>query len=451
MTWLQRYRVRYFVRNSVCVIPVVGMAAALVVVRGLAWLDREMGWESRIDPDTARTVLATLASSMFTFIVFVSSSLLIVVQLASATLTPRVIGIVFRSPVTRLSLTAFVFTFTMTLAALVRVTTTTPRLTAEITAYSCLVSLGLFLYLIDHVGQSLRPSGTLRIVSRLGRAAIKNVYPRPLGDATTPPPGASDGADGRPTTVIASPGDGVVQAFDVRGLAALAGRTDCVIELMPQVGDPVAEGDALFRVTGKASAVSAHTLCQSIALSQERTIEQDPRFVFRILVDIANKGLSPAINDPTTAVLAIDQIHRLLRLVGNRSLDDGRVRNAAGRLCLVYRTPNWEDFVELAVTEIRQFGGTSIQVARRLRAMLDNLCQTLPADRAEPLRRELKVLHDSAQRAFFEPEDRALADVCDAQGVGGSYLAGRVRGAPIPPSNNAPPRHAPSGTERDHS
>src|SRR5689334_3155357 len=101
MTWLQRYRVRHFVRNSICVVPVIGMVLALVTVRALAWLDREMGWESRIDPDTARAVLGTLAASMFTFIVFVSSSLLIVVQLASATLTPRVIGIVFRSPVTR--------------------------------------------------------------------------------------------------------------------------------------------------------------------------------------------------------------------------------------------------------------------------------------------------------------------------------------------------------------
>jgi len=72
--------------------------------------------------------------------------------------------------------------------------------------------------------------------------------------------------------------------------------------------------------------------------------------------------------------------------VGSRCLDDGRVRDAAGQLRLVYRTPDWEDFVKLAVTEIRQFGGTSIQVARRLRAMLENLIQTLPQERASLLR-----------------------------------------------------------------
>ncbi len=111
-------------------------------------------------------------------------------------------------------------------------------------------------------------------------------------------------------------------------------------------------------------------------------MEQDPAFAFRVIVDIASKGLSPAINDPTTAVLALDQIHHLLRHVGGRCLDNERVRDASGVVRLVYRTPDWEDFVTLAVTEIRQFGGSSIQVARRLRAMLENLIQTLPEVRA---------------------------------------------------------------------
>jgi uncharacterized membrane protein len=136
-------------------------------------------------------------------------------------------------------------------------------------------------------------------------------------------------------------------------------------------------------------------------------------------VDIASKGLSPGINDPTTAVLAIDQIHQLLHTVGNRYLADGRVRDAAGRLRLVYRTPDWEDFVHLAVTEIRHFGGASIQVARRLRAMLEHLIQSLTEERAALLRSELALLHRSAQRFFAEPEDRALADISDLQGVGG--------------------------------
>ena len=208
-------------------------------------------------------------------------------------------------------------------------------------------------------------------------------------------------------------------AFDVSGLVALGTRHDCVIELAPQVGNFVAPGDPLFKVIG-ASDLPLSSLFDSIALGAERTMEQDPAFALRVIVDIASKGLSPAINDPTTAVLAIDQIHHLLRHVGRRRLDNEKVKDAAGRVRLIYRTPDWEDFVVLAVTEIRQFGGASIQIARRLRAMLENLIATLPAARAEPLRRELQLLKKSAERFFHDPEDRALADESDSQGMGGA-------------------------------
>jgi len=192
-----------------------------------------------------------------------------------------------------------------------------------------------------------------------------------------------------------------------------------VVELVPQVGDFVAAESPLFRIFGGQGGPSASALCQSVALGQERTMEQDPAFAFRIIVDIASKGLSPAINDPTTAVLAIDQIHHLLRSVGGRHLDEGLVHDRSGSLRLVYRTPDWEEFVCLAVTEIRHFGGTSIQVARRLRAMLENLAEVLPPECTALLRRELELLHRSAQRSFPEPEDQALAHVSDLQGVGG--------------------------------
>ena len=88
---------------------------------------------------------------------------------------------------------------------------------------------------------------------------------------------------------------------------------------------------------------------------------------------------------------------------------------------LLYRTPDWEDFVYLAITEIRHFGGTSIQVVRRLRAMLEDLVQTLPQERTDLLYLELELLKRSAQRSFLEPEDQALANVSDVQGVGGKY------------------------------
>jgi uncharacterized membrane protein len=427
MNWLQCYRAGHYVRNALWVPPVVAMAAALLAVRVLHRIETSMGWESGVDPDTARAVLGTLASATFTFVVFVCSALLVAVQLASAQLTPRVIVLVFTERGTRLALALFTFTFTFCLGALVRVKATVPLLTADVAAFSSLASLAVFLYLIDRVGKALRPSGTVRTVAMLGREVIRSVYPRPFGQDEAPPDKGVPAVES--VVTIPNGSDGVVLAFDAGGVVAIARWADCVIELVPQVGDFVAAGDPLFRVYQLGGGpVSADVLCRSVAVGQERTVEQDPTFAFRILVDVAYKGLSPAINDPTTAVLVIDQIHHLLRSVGGRSLDTGRVCDADGRLRLVYRTPDWEDFVHLAVTEIRQFGGTSIQVSRRLRAMLENLIQTLPPARAPLLRQELSLIQRSAERSFAEPEDRALAGASDLQGVGGT--SGNARGLP---------------------
>lgn len=419
MTWLQRYRFRHYLRNSLWIWPLLSIVAAIGTARLLHRIEEEMGWESNLHPDTAQVVLGTMASSMFTFIVFVSSALLVSVQLASSQLTPRIIAIVFKDPITKVSLVVFVFTFTFTLAVLVRVTTAVPSFMAHLAVYSSLASLGVFLFLIDHVGKALRPSGALWVVASWGRQVIESVYPRRLTELPSAAQASAAVLDGEPTSTISSQRDGVVLAFNIPGLVSLAKRFNCVIELVPQVGDFVAVGDPLFRIFQSGISVPAGLLRQSVAVGQERTLEQDPAFAFRIMVDIACKGLSPAINDPTTAVLALDQIHHLLRDLGQRRLDDERVRDREGRLCLVYRTPDWEDFVHLAITEIRQFGGASIQIARRLRSLLENLMQTLPAERAVLLRQELNLLHRSAERFFPEPEDRALADVSDSQGVGG--------------------------------
>ena len=419
MTWIQRYKVRNFVRDSVWLLPVTGMLTALVAVRGLDWIEARAGWRSTIDPAAGLAFFSTLAGSMFTFIVFVSSALLLVMQLASAQLSPRIIGVVFRERLPRFALALFAFTFAFTLTVLLRIHSSVPAITARVAAYLCLCSLIVFLFLIDHVGKSLLPSGALTAVARLGKAVIRSDYPRLLSGLPDTTRNPVNPPAGKPDIVVPSNKDGVFLAFDLDGLVALAREADCVIELVPQAGDFVATGSPLFRIFGGSGGPAATALRHSIALGQERTLEQDPLFAFRIIVDIASKGLSPAINDPTTAVLAIDQIHHLLRSVGVRHLDEGWAHDPAGTLRLVYPTPDWEDFVYLAVTEIRHFGGTSIQVARRLRAMLENLADDLPPERAALLHHELELLHRSASRFFPEPEDQALAEVSDSQGVGG--------------------------------
>ena len=157
----------------------------------------------------------------------------------------------------------------------------------------------------------------------------------------------------------------------------------------------------------------------SIAFGLERTIEQDPTFAFRVIVDIAVKALSKAINDPTTAVLAMDQLQRLLRQVGERNLDNEYFFDNRGALRLVFPTPNWEDFVHLTCREIRQYGAESLQIVRRMRAMLQNLIATLPELRRPALRLELELLDRAIEKLFDFEEDRQLAGIADSQGLGG--------------------------------
>jgi len=418
MSWLTRYHTRLYLRYSMWIFPAVGILVGWLALAIMIQIDRAMGWQMNIGLDTARLIIATITGSMFSLVALVSSALLVAVQLASSQLTPRIITLLYRNRTRKIALAIFAFTFTFSLSLLVRLETSVPLLTGYFAAYSFLLTLILFLYFIDNIGKTLRPSTILDSVAHGGRQVIESVYPQPVSENDSAPASPALLSGGAALT-IPSTEDGVVLAFDLKGLVTTAERSRCLIELVPQVGDFVAAGDPLFRIYESNGELSHEALRNSVAIGRERTLEQDPMFALRVIVDIASKALSPAINDPTTAVIAIDQLHQLLRDIGRRQLDDGMETTSDGRVLLVYRTPNWEDFVSLAVTEIRQYGATSIQVTRRLQAMLDNLIETLPEFRRPVLEEELALLSGTIKRTFVDPEERDRASIADLQGVGG--------------------------------
>ncbi len=420
MVWIQRFRIRNFLLNSVWLPPLLGMVGALFLHRLVRWVDLILGWKASLSPDGARALLAALSTSMFTFIVFVFSILLLAVQLASAQLTPRIIVFFYRKPVLKFSLTIFVFTFTFTLAVLSRISDSVLQFSIWIAVYSSLASIGIFLYMIDNVGKSLRPISLLNLIGKKGQEVILEVYPPLLKVKEDLASNISEIKDPASSRIIETRRTGVVLAFDIAGLVELARRSNCLIEFIPQVGDFITSGDPMFRLYQGGEIITDYKLLQSVAIGPERTMEQDPAFAFRIIVDIAAKALSPAINDPTTAVLALDQIHRLLRTVARRQLETGQAFDSTGELRLIYRTPDWDDFISLAVTEIRQYGKDSLQVVRRMRALLENLIDIVPPQRVASLRAELQVLSRGTERDFNDPEDRQRASSADSLGMGGS-------------------------------
>ena len=421
MNWEQRYRLLQFARTSLVLWAVLSLVAALICAPMMRWIDQETEWVIfGYSAEGARAILTTLVGSMLTFIVFLLSTTLIVVQLASAQLTPRVITLVLAMPGIKIALCALTFTYTYTLGALGRVEAHVPDFHVSIAVILNLACIVIFFQFVQQLSSMLRPASLLLIVADRAQQVIEQVYPV-VFDPKKPELATREVL---PTTraqvVEYTERPGVIMAFSVENLVRLARDASSVIELLPQVGDSISRSDPLFRIFGDGQPISREILRGCVAVGTERTLEQDPRFAFRILVDVANKALSPAINDPTTAVLALDQIDNLLLSLGRRRLDEGLARDCDGKVRVVYGTPDWPDYVVLAVSEIRQYGEGSIQVSRRLRAMLEHLIGALPEPRWPPLQAELAMLASSVKQTFRDEEDRKRAGTGDYQGVGGS-------------------------------
>ena len=422
LVWNNLYWTTSYLKSALWIVPFLAILLVLAIMPVLRWLDAWLGWRiSGLGPDGARSLYESVITLTLSFTVFTFGSLLVAIQVASGQLTPRIIATtLLRNNVVKYSVGLFVFTLIFAVMALDRLGTNVPdivTLTAAILGIACMAT---FLFLIDYAARLLRPVSILARVGDEGLAVIEAVYPVSASDApdVTGEIAVSKNEPGR--VVWHEGGAASVLAVDLGTLVREAQRTNGIVEFVPRVGDFVATDDPLFVLHGNAGAVDDALLRQTVAFGSERTMEQDPLFSFRIMVDIALKALSPAINDPTTAVLALDQIHRLLRAVGRRQLRGETISDASGRPRVIFRTPNWEDFVHLACHEIRMCGAGSVQVARRLRAMLDNLVATLPAHRRPALDQEARRLALAIEPLYRLPEDLALAKVPDSQGLGGS-------------------------------
>ena len=421
MRWILRYRIWTFVRSALWLVPLGSMFLAVAVTAILRQIDHATGWTLLgFGLDGARALLAMLAASMLSLLVFVLSALLIAVQVASAQLTPRVIAATFlRDRAVKFTIALVVFTFLLSIGVLGRTEDSVLQLSTAICILASLASIAMFLLLVDYALKSLRPVSLVARVAAEGFKVVEDVYPHLRGEEIDRRRSKRISVPGAPDRTILHAGDSAVLiAADFRELSAAGVAAQGLIELLPRVGDFIAEGEPLFHLYAGAARLEDRPLRAALAFGQERTLEQDPMFAFRILVDIAAKALSPAINDPTTAVLAIDQIHPLLRAIGKRHLDTEAILDETAAFGVVFRTPNWEDYVTVAASEIRQYGASSLQVVRRLRAMLEDLIANLTEVRRPPLETQLRVLDRALARNFPDPEDLESAGAADPQGLG---------------------------------
>jgi uncharacterized membrane protein len=421
MLWNQWYSLRSYVRSSLWIVPFVAVLLYVVAIRVVGTIDAALGWQTDwfLGEAGPRIIVQTIIGLALTFLIFILGSLLVAIQVAGGQLTPRIIASTLLSNnALRFIIGLLIFTFLFAMGASARLEAGPAHLTALIASLLGLVSLAAFLFLIDYAARMLRPVSILWLVGEKGRAAIRDVYPHKLEATSVPPPARS--VLSSPRQVVTHAGhSAILLAINLKAIMALARDADAVIELVPMVGDFVGADEALFRVYGGTGAVDERKLRGTVAFGPERTIDQDSTFAFRIVVDIAIKALSAAINDPTTAVLAIDQLQRLLRSVGLRQLHNDEVKDATGERRVIARTPNWEDFVHLTFAEIRLYGASNFQISRRLRAMIESLIEVLPPSRHPALRHELDLLDRTLVKLHAFPEDLAIARLSDPQGLGG--------------------------------
>jgi len=377
------------------------------------------GFVSNVSVNAAIGFYSAIASGMMALTAIVFSLNFVMVQFSATAYSPRLVLWISRDPVISHAIGVFTATFLYALAAVAWVDRSgsgrVPLSGVLVVGLLLIISVIMFISLIHRVSM-LQVNRMLIFTGNQGREVIENLYP-PID--SPPSPSSTEVPQTQCLQTLVHHGrPQVVQAANTSMLLDIASKSGCLIELIVAVGDAVLDSAPIIRVYGTAAPLPEETLRRAIALGDERTFEQDPKYAIRLLVDIAIKALSPAINDPTTAVQALDQIEDLLIRLGRRRLEIGAFRDVQGTLRLLMYFPAWEDFLRLALDEIRMYGASSVQVMRRMKALVSQMISLLPEERRPALRYWHERLQSTVERTYSDSQDKLDASDEDSQGLG---------------------------------
>jgi uncharacterized membrane protein len=392
--WAHRgARLAEWVRDRFWFIPLLlilgGVLLAVVVARPeVVGLPPDWGLGTTVRPATADTMLEVMSTSMLTFVGVVFAITLVALQLASSQLSPRVIRTFVRSGITKVAFGTFLATFAFAVTGLGLDEVEDPLAAARTVIVSMAMLGGAVLIFVAYVTatmQLLEVGWVITAVANEARTAIRRSYPPVEAYVAADRPVLT--AD--PHVVHLHSRDtrsyrgvfGTVLGVDQPRLVRLATRFDCVIEVLPRVGEFVVTGGPVLAVHGDRTPPEADLLT-CIDLGRSRSLYQDPTYGIRQLVDVATQALSPAINQPTTAVLVIDRLHDLLSRIARLPSPSGLHVDAMGTVRLVESTYSWDYLLQLAFVEITVLGISSPHVTRRLAAALQDLKAEVPDDSA---------------------------------------------------------------------
>ena len=422
MRWGLLFRAQQYLKNSLWVVPFLGGVVGVLLAQVGLWLDT-LGFLSAwtYSPETATAVVSATISAVASLTGFVVTVTVLGVQMATGTFSPRYMRMWYRDGRLKLLLAVLVGTLMFSFFVMRQIQPeSVPDLSVSLTNGGVALALLLFVLYFDRFVHRMRPVAVAAYMADEGRRAFEEW----LEDASRPDTAFLASGTWQPATepvsVVRATRSGTIQALHMPGLTRFARDHACTLVFRHGVGDFVPVGATLIEVHGTQQSVSgAHRLAGMVSMGVERTIEQDPAFAIRVMVDVATRALSPAVNDPSTAVQILDHLGATLRMIGTAEMPSAPAASGPESAGVVLPVRVWGDYLSLGVTEIREYGGDSVQVVRRLRALLEQLADLVLPENRPAVEDELRRLEATAAAAFGDRIDQDLARGTDSQGIGG--------------------------------
>lgn len=379
---------------------------------------------------------------MVTVIALLLGLAVVALQLSSTQFSPRLLRNYLRDRPNQIVLGIFVGTFAYSAGGLFTVGVSAgqrsdeyPRFAVSVAVLLLFVSLALLVFFADHLAHSLQVDTIMRVVEHNTLPVIRTRLFTAEQDPAAMPSGA---------VPLLARRSGYVQNIDLRRLRAKAADWQVTVRLRPRVGEHVVEGTVLAWFwpdapgqTAPPTDVVAAVLEHTVRIGFGRTLEQDPGFGFRQLVDPACKALSPAVNDPYTAVQAIERLSVLFGALAARPVGDHVARDAAGVTRVIVPGRRFAEYLALGIGLIRRYGAGEPTVVQALLRLLAT-CATLARDdphRWTAIEEQARLVVADAERATAQPDDLRIVHA-EADDVRRVLAARRARqpalGAPVP-------------------
>jgi uncharacterized membrane protein len=421
----------WFVPAMMCAVAV-GLSFLLIAVDtrlGVGTVS-DFGLLYTFGPEGARAILSVIASSMITVASLIFSITMLSLQLASSQFGPRVLENFMRDRSNQIVLGTFVATFLYCLVVLRAVRGTTdssfvPHLTVAFAVVLAAVGVAVLIYFIHHIATSIRIETLLAQLAADGCDAVDRLFPErlgnsPLHDKDEPAPHRlPTDFDGGSERVSADAG-GYVQNVGMDALMQSAKEYDLVLRIEAPPGQFVTEGDCLLTAypRNRVTKEIANSLRGALVIGKNRTINQDLEFSIRRIVELAQRSLSPGINDPTTALYCIDRLGEVLGRLAGRDIPSPIRYDATGQLRILTEVIVIEELACNAFSAIARYGTSDVDVVTRLVNTMGKLSRSFsPAARDAIKALSEQVLIASEQSASLSFDRAALQELSGRQRV----------------------------------